>query len=109
MVEIAGSIDSSLVAGSRTLQMSWLRMCLVLHLLLATKLLPDMEEAEEKLLEEEGLGGDEAQIEDLYARLSKQLDDHNEILQLLTVKTDIQDSGLLDPKVSRKMVRRSAH
>lgn len=71
----------------------------VLHLLLATKLLPDMEEAEQKVLDQEGLCTEEAHIEDLYARLSKQLDDHNEILQHLTVKAEAQDSGVLDPKV----------
>lgn len=72
----------------------------VMHLLLATKLLPEMEEEESKILMEQGLyAGHDLSIEDLFVQMSKQLERHNRMINHLTIKSEITGSGLLDQKV----------
>lgn len=71
-----------------------------MHLLLATKLLPEMEEEESKILLEQGLhAGHDLSIEDLFVQMSEQLERHNRMINHLTVKSELSGSGLLDQKV----------
>ncbi|GMH39950.1 hypothetical protein BSKO_07854 [Bryopsis sp. KO-2023] len=74
-----------------------------MHLLLATKLLAEMEEEEVEMLEEMGVGGADAQLESHFVRISEQVDNLNGIVSHLTIKSEIPESGMLDSRGSVRM------